>query len=204
MKDYTTNGTIVTHPVNPHSYEEGLTGLVIVGNQIYIVTLTHCDKEGNWVVTGEYDMTLSRGRSLFTFKVSVKTGLISISVKDWPYIIKENIAGKAGIKFNIKPYKFKSGKHIQTCSECYSIFEASPNQPYCEKCCSGIHAVAYLNDKVKEKIFTFDEQFVRHIAQWSLVNGYNQVDHIEFNQALNKEIESYKNGSNITKSKPKG
>lgn len=205
MQEYITNGTVILQPVSPLNYKEGLTGVVVIKNIPHIVKLANLNIEGNYDLVGDdYSGELDNLRQLFRFAVIVPTGIIQLYVKDWKTVIQNELTKREGIQFKVKPFKFKSGNHIQTCSECYGIFEAAVNQPYCKKCCYTSQAVAYLNDKTTKEIRIFDEQFVRYIAQWSLVNGYNHVDHIEFNEALNKEIQSYKNGSNTTENKPKG
>ena len=201
MKDYTIKGNIMIHPVSRHAYAEGLSGLIIIQNKLNIVKLTHCNVDSDWVVDGDCQTTLSREKVLFTLKASVAAGLIPIATKDWPYIISEDLVNKRGILFNVKPFKFKPGIHVQTCSECYSIFDGAATQPYCKDCCSTKYAVATLTAKEKEKIRTFDEEFVRHVAHESWLSGCKLMNQMDFQDWLNKTLN---NGSNIITRKPKG
>ena len=118
---------------------------VITNKQSYhVVTLLHLDQDGNWVVDGDYKGTVNSDKVFFKLITATRLDNYPIATKDWSRLIKRDMIGQQ-ILFKLKPFKFKRGKSIQTCSTCYSHFMAAPTQPYCGECCQKA-STAYAHD----------------------------------------------------------
>jgi hypothetical protein len=193
MSEYKIKGTIITEQISTRNIEAGTVCLVNKNGKFHRITITHIDKEGNWIVEGDYNGSISKERNLFRLSILTPAQCIAISFADWKNIINNNLIGSENQEFIVKSHKFKEGNNIQTCSECTASFVASKSQPYCKRCCEKF-SIAYLTKDKKFIEKMFKKEFVINLAMESYIHGQKEIRPSEFKKWLNKELE---NGNNI-------
>ena len=134
MQEFTINGQLITEPISTSELEAGTVCLINKDSQYQRVTIQHIDQDGDWHVEGDYTGKISKLRDLLRISILTKEQTYPIALKEWKKIIKQKLLGE-NVKAKLKPYRFKTGTNIQTCTECTSSFVAAKSQPFCEQCC---------------------------------------------------------------------
>lgn len=132
MQDYITDALVITEQLSAKEPESGTVCLVMINKEYKIVTLDHIDPDGNWV-------SIEHGviqKPLLRLSALLEDKSYPIAFKDWKRILLSNVMNTTNlVKFSIKPYKFKEGKYVKTCSNCAASFLATKSQPLCKTCC---------------------------------------------------------------------
>lgn len=126
---------IVVEALSPSEVTSGTIALVMIKKELYSVTVSHGDRDSDWVVTGDYEGTVDRDRGLLKLHAVSREAVHPIAVKSWPRIIKNNLILSDEVIFEIIPKKFTEGHYTHECNECHGHFDGSYSSHYCKGCC---------------------------------------------------------------------
>lgn len=151
MTEYTTKGTIITLPYKSCDLTAGSVCIVLLDDVYYRITLLHMNKDGDWLVEGDYKGVVDEYDTLLKLSFMDGENVIPIAMKYWTKILKRSMLyDKQFHNFLIKPHKFKEGKKYQTCTDCMASFKAAPSQPLCKSCCV-VKSIAHLDTSASVK-----------------------------------------------------
>jgi hypothetical protein len=198
MQEYIIKGTIITETMGISSIEAGTLCLLEKDEQFYCITIQHIDTKGDWYVEGDYTGTISRLKKLFKIAILTAEGSYPIAIKDWVKVIKRKLFGHT-VTAILKPYPFKEGKYVQTCTECTCSFIASKSQPFCKNCCEEMSTA--LIKETEEPAISINKR-PRLISQtkWTTIcmDAYHLLNdkylsEDEYKEWLNKQIQDANN-----------
>lgn len=151
-------GVVRTEELNSQDLESGSVVVFLDGDLIDIATLEHLTADGSWVVVlhnqafqDPYVAPITA--RLCKLMVVADRGVYPLKFNQWAKSIKNGeVDSDKQVNFEIIPAKFKEGKHVKTCSTCFSHFMGGSRQPDCKKCCDeNVTAQIKIEKKVKPK-----------------------------------------------------
>jgi hypothetical protein len=131
-------GYVITKSLNQIHLESGSIAVVNTSNGLQVCTLLHTSPDGNWVVGTEKASAIEIGTNEKFYSLSITSSdhTYPLKLNQW----KKSIANlevnnsQKVVYFEILAKQFKSGKYVNTCSDCYGHFMGGKTQPICEKC----------------------------------------------------------------------
>ena len=148
-------GYVVTKSVDKRNLESGTIAIVNDGNGLQICTLLHISPEKDWVVELENgQMTIDSNEKLYKLVINSGDETYPVKLNQWKKSIQNGEVENPHkpVEFELLVNQFKTGKYVNTCSECYGHFLGAKSQPICEKCNEAtIAAKIIINKTVKRK-----------------------------------------------------
>lgn len=181
-------GLIAAMPVNTGDIESGAIVLVEGNNKYHRVTVSHINRNGYWIVEGDYNGPIEDPKFFYRLYAINDQKKYLIIFKNYEKIIsKQLINDKKYYKFKLKPFKFKPGKFQMTCTECNSHFDGSSTQPLCKVCCEEHSTVELITTETVSKKIASQEELV-DLCLTSYKKGVNNTLKDDFDTWLIKEI----------------
>ena len=204
MPESTIKGKVITEPISTGDIETGTVALFKKNEEYYVITVTHMNTDGDWMVDGDYKGKVERERPFFRLSVMTEERTYPIAVRDWSLLPKEIIVTNSELVFDLIPFRYKGGKSIQTCSECSASFIASVSQPFCRKCCKEMTVARLHKSTKKEKKIDnkrprmFKASRVRQIgldAYDFITSDFVDLDQEDYIKWLDRQIQNGNNPS---------
>jgi hypothetical protein len=188
-------GYVVTKSLNQTYLESGSIAVVNTSNGLEVCTLLHTSPDGNWVVETEKAsaVEIDTNEKFYSLIINSSDDTYPLKLNQWKKSIANgevNNPHKA-VYFEVLAKKFKSGKYVNTCSDCYGHFMGGKTQPICEKCNEKTTSAKIIINKntVKTKRRRLPTPtFVKELAMLSYEKGSSGVPYKDFRKWLESKL----------------
>lgn len=131
-------GFVKTKALDKDYIESGTVAVIEDDHCLKLCTLLHMSPKSEWVVetADGFELTLKEFEPCKLIVEDTLGAQYSLKFNQWKKSLANNEVNNPDkpVMFELATSKFKPGKYVNTCSDCYGHFLGGKTQPICEKC----------------------------------------------------------------------